>query len=58
MLNLRTVSDELLPHSLVRNLRAANVDEYGEWSLAWDDPIAAPVYLFKYLPGNITSLVE
>src|SRR5436853_6714759 len=58
MLNLRTVSDELLSDSLVRNLRAAHMNEYGEWRLARDDSVAAPVYLFNHLPRRITSLVE
>src|SRR5437879_2567786 len=58
MLNLRTVSDELLSDSLVRNLRAAHMNEYGEWRLARDDSVAAPVYLFNHLPRHITSLVE
>src|SRR5256885_16937278 len=58
MLNLRTVSDELFSDSLVRNLRATDMNEYGEGRFAWADPGAAPVYRFKYLPGNIPRLVE
>ena len=50
MLNLGTVSNELLSYCLVRNLRAADVNEYGEGCLAWDDFVTAPVYLVNHLP--------
>src|SRR2546430_12147775 len=58
MLDLGTVSDELLPNSLVRNLSTAHMNENGERSLARDDSVAAQVYLVNHLPRNITSLVE
>src|SRR6058998_417464 len=50
VLDLWTVGDELLPNSLVRNLRATNMDENGQRRLTRDDSVAAPVNLVDHLP--------